>query len=250
MTKGGATSWRRWLAANLAWTLALLLATNAAWSGWFSQRFAEVFEERLRQEMTRFPRPWPVHLEMDDRVVVTFYESGDEKRYPWLLWYETTTTPASRWQDHDLLRESGLMSTTRPGWVSPHALGRGADLAEGERTYETFTGVGWPVPVLWCRWFDWCDPDPATAMIIADPPDPFTVATVLPFRPIWTGQLAYGTFWFVIVALCRLFDLVLREARHRRRAARCRCTSCNYDLQGNTTGVCPECGVEIHGVTS
>ena len=34
-----------------------------------------------------------------------------------------------------------------------------------------------------------------------------------------------------------------RDARRLRRVLRGRCESCDYDLTGNVSGVCPECGV-------
>ena len=40
----------------------------------------------------------------------------------------------------------------------------------------------------------------------------------------------------------------LAEADRRHRLAQGRCSACNYNLQGNTSGVCPECGVPIHSV--
>ncbi|MBT8486871.1 MAG: hypothetical protein KJO43_14930, partial [Phycisphaerae bacterium] len=50
-----------------------------------------------------------------------------------------------------------------------------------------------------------------------------------------TGVLAYHAAW--------------RPLRHRRRR-RGRCSACNYDLSGNGSGVCPECGQEAAGPMS
>jgi hypothetical protein len=38
------------------------------------------------------------------------------------------------------------------------------------------------------------------------------------------------------------------ESRRRRRAVRGRCDACGYDLTGNASGVCPECGRESDAV--
>lgn len=37
----------------------------------------------------------------------------------------------------------------------------------------------------------------------------------------------------------------IRSTRASRRASRRHCPSCNYNLTGNTSGVCPECGTEL-----
>jgi len=55
-------------------------------------------------------------------------------------------------------------------------------------------------------------------------------------------------FW-TVVAVLGLWPLaaILRSPKHRREARRRRglCTQCGYDLTGNMSGVCPECGQAI-----
>jgi hypothetical protein len=68
-------------------------------------------------------------------------------------------------------------------------------------------------------------------------------ARVLPLRPLWTGLLAntavYGAAWFgVIVALGSMSSASKRAARVRRG----KCPKCAYDLRGEMSGGCPECG--------
>jgi hypothetical protein len=41
-----------------------------------------------------------------------------------------------------------------------------------------------------------------------------------------------------------------RERRWRRRLARGQCGLCGYNLRGNVSGVCPECGTEVIAVSS
>lgn len=76
-----------------------------------------------------------------------------------------------------------------------------------------------------------------------------------PFRPVATRldrqkrqtfaaasvSAAYGTT-FVIVAR-------RRWVRHKRTASN-QCIDCGYDLTGNTSGVCPECGTPVTGKES
>lgn len=49
---------------------------------------------------------------------------------------------------------------------------------------------------------------------------------------------------FVLVIVCSA--LLLRDLR-RRRAPLNRCATCEYDLSGNVSGTCPECGTQIPG---
>ena len=37
----------------------------------------------------------------------------------------------------------------------------------------------------------------------------------------------------------------IRAVRRRRRSRRHLCRSCGYDLTGNVSGVCPECGISV-----
>ena len=59
--------------------------------------------------------------------------------------------------------------------------------------------------------------------------DPLSTVIVV---PLWIpGVVALGSFWFL---------------RWRRRRARPgHCPTCEYDLTGNVSGVCPECGTAI-----
>lgn len=72
--------------------------------------------------------------------------------------------------------------------------------------------------------------------------DQFTHITL---RKIWLP------FWLIVVGLFMLpllrVTVWLRQslrASHRRRQGRC--ISCGYNLAGNTSGTCPECGMRLH----
>ncbi len=41
------------------------------------------------------------------------------------------------------------------------------------------------------------------------------------------------------------FVRIIRSQGRKRRAAFVRCASCGYDLTGNTSGICPECGLNL-----
>lgn len=61
----------------------------------------------------------------------------------------------------------------------------------------------------------------------------------VPLRPIWHGFLLNSFFygfllWLVVPILVRSY-----------RRFRGRCVECRYNLTGNTSGVCPECGAPI-----
>ncbi len=72
------------------------------------------------------------------------------------------------------------------------------------------------------------------------------------YRPA-TTQIVYShryglvvPFWAMVVAAALPAMVLLRQARRRWRTAKWlhtgRCVRCSYDLTGNTSGVCPECG--------
>lgn len=58
---------------------------------------------------------------------------------------------------------------------------------------------------------------------------------IMPIWPIFLVAVAPTALWVWRVALAR---------SRRRRSAANRCASCGYDLTGNASGRCPECGVE------
>ena len=58
--------------------------------------------------------------------------------------------------------------------------------------------------------------------------------------PIWL--IAVGFLMLPMLHMALWLRERVRVGRHRRRG---RCLSCGYDLTGNTTGVCPECGTPV-----
>lgn len=72
-----------------------------------------------------------------------------------------------------------------------------------------------------------------------------TVHTFIWFMVVWILVLVIcwtsGVFLLYVTALPRR---IMRE-RRRRRLAGGQCLICGYDLTGNVSGVCPECGRSV-----
>lgn len=62
---------------------------------------------------------------------------------------------------------------------------------------------------------------------------------VLPLLPIWSG-FAFDTVLYGVLACAMLFGPGTLKRAIRRSAGRC--PHCGYDLRGNESGMCPECG--------
>ncbi len=243
----------RWILTTLIWSLPLLLVTNAYWSWRFSQSFPESYKQQLWDDLITYPSDPFGYLAADDQYSVTYIVPWKAKvDYPWLSRFDTVTGPERTTPEHRklLLQFFGPQPDAAPGWVKPERLRHAHRLGEGEFEIEMFTATGWPVRLLWCRWKreqTTHAPNRWTAIVLNEPggQEVNSVASVLPFRLVWTGQLIYGSFWITVVALLRTSWWVLRRGWRDQRAQRGRCIFCNYDLRGNTTGICPECGAAI-----
>lgn len=60
----------------------------------------------------------------------------------------------------------------------------------------------------------------------------------------WVGWGSVYRVPLLVVALVFAFRPVIRVVRHLRRRGLGLCTGCGYDLTGNVSGRCPECGQE------
>ncbi len=238
--------------ATFVWSLPLLLVTNAYWSWRFSQSFPTSYDEQLWEDIITYPSDPFGYLATDDQYTISYsIPMKTTADYLWISRFDTQTGP-----DRTPPEYRGQVPwifqpqpDAVPGWVKPERLRNAQRLAEGEFEVEMFTATGWPVRLLWCRWKrdqTTQAPNRWTAIVLKEPGarETYSVAGVLPFRPVWTGQLICGSFWFTVVALLRTSWWVLRRGWRDHRAQRDRCTACNYDLRGNASGVCPECGVE------
>ncbi|MCB9850954.1 MAG: hypothetical protein H6817_09660 [Phycisphaerales bacterium] len=66
------------------------------------------------------------------------------------------------------------------------------------------------------------------------------------------GHLREGARVLIVVGVFATFPLsaavgVFAPVAWRKRLVPGRCGRCGYDLTGNTTGVCPECGARVGG---
>ncbi|MFZ4576147.1 MAG: hypothetical protein ACOYN0_17315 [Phycisphaerales bacterium] len=68
---------------------------------------------------------------------------------------------------------------------------------------------------------------------------PSGLAASLPLRPIWTGLLGNTAFWLLAWGVWRHGGARVRATARRRRGV---CTECGYDLKGDYSTGCPECG--------
>lgn len=64
--------------------------------------------------------------------------------------------------------------------------------------------------------------------------------------PAHDGLYIWIPFWIVcaVAALPALYRIIFLPLKARRRAKRGRCRHCGYDLSGNESGRCPECGAD------
>lgn len=80
-------------------------------------------------------------------------------------------------------------------------------------------------------------------------PEQWTPGTFYSHSGPWTWASAYRThhvgFHILVpgfIAAILFFQCVLRWRRHERRLCMGECIGCGYDLTGNESGICPECG--------
>ena len=109
--------------------------------------------------------------------------------------------------------------------------------------------VGWPVPSVWRACMGKTGPGlmyryfGSAAMVLNE-----TQAVdrrsmkVMPLQPAGIGFVISVTFWAAV-----WFGPVIAVAwgRGYRRTMRGQCVHCGYDLRGNASGVCPECGQRV-----
>jgi hypothetical protein len=93
---------------------------------------------------------------------------------------------------------------------------------------------GWPLPALrhiqfWWPWNDaaWATPEPGDHGL----------------RPCWPGMLLNPLAFSLVLWPLLTCPWWVRAMVRFRRLRRGLCPACAYDLAGNTSGVCPECGI-------
>ncbi len=126
-----------------------------------------------------------------------------------------------------------LTAPTLKPWSMRRTLG--SEYAQTGWLYFEDTGYGWPMISMWHLWADFT-PNGMPQMF----PDSIEIGRWnLPNRVVWNGSLVntafYAMIWF---ALPWSFSQTRRAVRKRRG----RCMRCGYDLRGDSSAGCPECG--------
>jgi hypothetical protein len=114
--------------------------------------------------------------------------------------------------------------------------------------------------VIWFRHTSWCSTTSRPQIgwhLVRDPQRGWGVLRKYPFPTIYHQQgkylspiylpfddyLVMTPLWLPFLFL--LIPTVLLWRRGRRKPRPGFCQACGYDLTGNTTGICPECGQEV-----
>lgn len=158
----------------------------------------------------------------------------------------------------DPISASGGEIGWRERMVLNWAAGLVSDPTASDMRY--FTVTGWPAPALWSE-FDFDRQvligSPRSGPYVTTSSGAVNVLRVvghsdfarfsevgypclaLPFRPLWLG-LGFNTALYAgLWAMLLLTSTVTQRVVRRRRG---RCTACGYDLRGDYTAGCPECG--------
>jgi hypothetical protein len=67
---------------------------------------------------------------------------------------------------------------------------------------------------------------------------------------LWQVIVTWGLVVPATLALCGTMSKWRKCYDRDKRIAKGQCTSCGYDLTGNTSGVCPECGTPVGRIVS
>lgn len=109
----------------------------------------------------------------------------------------------------------------------------------------TTVGAEWDVARLWG--FHYRSPQDAQAMNYSYS-TPRAIGTTHYLATIQTERAFFVSWWLLAALLGVLPALVARKwFEHRRRLRMGHCLHCDYNLAGNASGVCPECGTKISG---
>ncbi len=98
-----------------------------------------------------------------------------------------------------------------------------------------------PFPMLDRKVTTWRDADLETSAVSFDRPTWLGGSSLrlLPLRPIWPGFVVNTVFYAAILWLVIRGHIAMQRHRRRKRGL---CVTCGYDLRGNLTQGCPECG--------
>ena len=148
-------------------------------------------------------------------------------------WTPTPRTPEQAIGGHARTLTLPWLNGQRP-WPAP---------LKGDIVY--LDEYGWPFLALYTRRFGMLATDPGEKLLdLRSVPwfarRPLGDLGGLPIGIVWPGLVANTAIWSLPWAPLILAVPLRRYFRLRRGL----CPACGYDLAGNTTGVCPECGAK------
>lgn len=139
------------------------------------------------------------------------------------------------------------------GHVDTSGQGYGIGLANGRIIFRSYRYLN-----EWTQFIGWrTHPQVSNALRLDFTPplsmwDRFRVWWMVPTRftenrgAHSTGYMTVIPCWIACMATAVLpMGVILIRIRRRHPDSKGRCPSCNYDLTGNTSGVCPECGTPV-----
>ena len=94
--------------------------------------------------------------------------------------------------------------------------------------------AGWPMRAVRCAFHSRDSGRPNGSWL-----DSVSTQHAIPLRPIWLGFLINCAFYAAVLWLVVCAPPLLRRTLRRNSGL---CISCGYDLRGNTSHFCPECG--------
>ena len=153
------------------------------------------------------------------RLVVSGDRLSVDNSLEWLAWSREQETASREVSELRLKRMHGEMAYSRPRNYVPYA-GRLREVHD------------YPRPKWWTPEDD--EALKRARRVTTIPPPPRTQRLSVPSSVACVTAAALGAAF--------LIPPWRRRARRRRRVAERQCLHCGYDLTGNVSGVCPECG--------
>lgn len=152
----------------------------------------------------------------------------------------------------ELQEELDRLVRDRPGYVLLTHPPRWGTFAAGEAPPDgqrsgADTAFGWPMRCMWYQVqgqygknLAWGDQLHGGIARRGQPSAVIRQHRVLPLMPIWPGLFGNTAFYAVLWFALLLAPGAVRRAMRRRRGW---CVECGYNLSGNISGGCPECGL-------
>ena len=238
---------RRWCVRILVClTLGLLTTVAVAWTSavWIGFGAVPGYGRALRNSAHE-----PIAL------IDTFRRVGAQRWTASLKWTTSKRGDDDSWRLAYSASTAEMVAALGSRWAAPPRWGRIPEPSDLDHFPDPIAqpiwvqdAHGWPWLAVWCEWSNsGVSLSPGVAHLgggidlTLHPPGPFDpfALRALPCRPIPAG-LAADTFLFAFAWIVLLSTTQLIRTRLRLR--RGHCPACGYDLAGNTTGVCPECG--------